>query len=111
MDLKGSPKSIGMKPMASAEKSSRSSVLSESKMKRSESTPRYVLCIKNQGYSASLEVRKVYEALPDAEAEQHGMLRVVDESSEDYLYPRDFFVPISLPKAAQAAFPGAGQSP
>jgi hypothetical protein len=62
-----------------------------------------VLCIKNEGYSASLEVRKIYKALPDPEAAQHGLLRVVDESEEDYRYPKDFFVPISLPNAAEAA--------
>jgi hypothetical protein len=77
--------------------------------KPSQPSPlRYVLCIKNKGYPASLEVRKVYKALADPEAARHGLLRVVDESSEDYLYPRDFFVPISLPKGAEAAFSRTG---
>jgi len=100
---------IGMKPMASAGKSSKSSVSSERERKPSQPSPlQYVLCIKNKGYPASLEVRKVYRAVADPEAAQHGLLRVVDESSEDYLYPRDFFVPISLPKAAEAAFSRTG---
>jgi hypothetical protein len=49
------------------------------------------MCIKNDGYLASLEVRKVYVALPDAFATKHGMIRVVDESGEDYLFPKDYF--------------------
>jgi hypothetical protein len=56
-----------------------------------------VICVKNEGYSVSLERRKLYVALPDAKAAEHGQLRVVDESGEDYLYPRDFFVAIELP--------------
>ncbi len=67
---------------------------------------RYALCIKNDGYPASLELRKVYKVLPDPEAARHGVLRIIDESAEDYLYPQDFFVPILLPKAAEAAFSG-----
>src|SRR5437868_978689 len=55
---------------------------------------RLVLCANNQGYPASLEVRKVYKALPDASAEASGFVRVVDESGEDYLYPRSRFVPV-----------------
>jgi len=80
-------------------------------MKPSASPTHYVLCIKNEGYPASLEVRKVYVTLPDTDAAQHGLLRVIDESSEDYLYPRDFFVPITIPEAAEAAFSGAGEPP
>jgi hypothetical protein len=90
--------------MASAGKSSKSNVSSELERKPSQSPLQYVPCIKNKGYPVSLEVRKVYRALADPEAAQHGLLRVVDESSEDYLYPRDYFVPISLPKAAEAVF-------
>ena len=65
---------------------------------------RYVLCVKNRGHAATLEVRKVYRLLPDAAASKRGMLRVVDESGEDYLYPADFFVPIVLPRQAIRAF-------
>jgi len=57
-----------------------------------------VICVKNEGYSVSLERRKLYVALPDAKAAEHGQLRVIDESGEDYLYPRDFFVAIELPQ-------------
>ncbi len=57
-----------------------------------------VVCIANQGYEASLELRKLYEALPDAEATGLGQLRVIDESGEDYLYPASLFVSVTLPE-------------
>jgi len=63
---------------------------------------KFVICVKNEGFEASLEIRKVYDLLPDAEAESHGMLRVIDESGEDYLFPESFFVPIDLPAPVQA---------
>ena len=66
--------------------------------------PRYLLCVKNVGYETSLERRKVYRALANAKAESHGLVRVVDESGEDYLYPADFFLPVSLPVEAARAF-------
>lgn len=65
---------------------------------------RYVLCVKNRGYAASLELRKVYRQLPDPAAERKGLVRVVDESGEDYLYPCEFFLEIELPRAALRAF-------
>lgn len=65
---------------------------------------RYVLCVRNESYEASLERRKVYRAVRDLKAEQHGLLRVIDESGDDYLYPADFFVPTELPKEAAPAF-------
>lgn len=67
--------------------------------KRSRSR-QFVLCVKNDAYPASLEVRKVYRALPDRPAEAKGFVRVVDESGEDYLYPADHFVAVELPPAA-----------
>lgn len=62
-----------------------------------------VVCIDNEGYAASLEKRKIYIALRDAEAEKQGLLRVVDESCEDYLYPQSFFRPIDLPQSTRKA--------
>lgn len=59
----------------------------------------FVLCVRNQGYAASLELRKIYRALPDPVGPRHDLVRVIDESGEDYLYPVDFFIPIELPKA------------
>ena len=65
---------------------------------------RYVLCVKNESYEASLELRKVYRTLRDSRAAREGLLRVIDESEEDYLYPADFFVPIDVPKEAAPVF-------
>jgi hypothetical protein len=62
-----------------------------------------VVCIDNEGYAASLEKRKIYVALPDAAAEKHGLLRILDESGEDYLYPKKSFRPIALPPAVKRA--------
>ena len=66
-------------------------------------TSKLVICIENSDYPASLEKRKIYELLPDAEAEQLGQFRIVDESGEDYLYPSSLFIDARLPKAVQAA--------
>jgi hypothetical protein len=55
---------------------------------------RLVVCVRNEGYKASLELRKLYEVLDDAFAEKHKLVRVIDESGEDYLYPSDYFVRI-----------------
>lgn len=62
-----------------------------------------VVCIDNDGYPASLEKRKIYVALLDGEAEQQGLLRIIDESGEDYLYPKTLFRPIDLPIAVRRA--------
>lgn len=59
---------------------------------------RFVICTENSGYEASLELRKLYEVLADPEADKHGYLRVIDESGEDYLYPKSFFVDLELPQ-------------
>lgn len=73
----------------------------------SESHGSFYLCIKNRGYAASLQLRTVYQALGDFEAEKHGMLRIVDDSGEDYLFPAGYFVPIEVPAAASILFAGA----
>jgi hypothetical protein len=62
-----------------------------------------VVCIDNNGYAASLEKRKIYVMLRDAAAEKHDLLRVIDESGEDYLYPKAFFRSIALPQAVRKA--------
>jgi len=63
----------------------------------------FVVCVKNEEFAASLELRKIYETIPDDQAADHQMIRVVDESGEDYLYPSDFFIPIDLPKPIEQA--------
>lgn len=55
----------------------------------------FVLCIKNEG-SEDLEVRKIYEVLPDDSAAKDGYMRIIDESGEDYLYPESYFYPVKL---------------
>ena len=57
---------------------------------------RLVICIDNKGNEASLEQWKVYQCLPDEEAERHNEIRVIDEEGEDYLYPSDIFSSVSL---------------
>ncbi|MBI2908671.1 MAG: hypothetical protein HYX92_13600 [Chloroflexi bacterium] len=59
--------------------------------------PRFLLCVDNRGYEASLELRKLYETIPDKETERHHQVRIIDESGEDYLYPAEFFAPVRLP--------------
>jgi hypothetical protein len=61
----------------------------------------YMICVDNRGYEASLEIRKVYEVLPDREAEKHHLLRVIDESGEDYLYSDKYFASVRLPSATK----------
>lgn len=60
------------------------------------SAQHFVVCINNEGYEVSLETRKIYVAVPDPEAEQQELVRVIDESGEDYLYPKSLFRPIAL---------------
>jgi hypothetical protein len=66
-------------------------------------TKRFVVCLNNDGYAASLEKRKIYVALRDAAAEKHALIRIIDESGEDYLYPKAFFRSIALPEALKKA--------
>jgi hypothetical protein len=71
-------------------------------MKRRKAETRFVICIRNEGCE-DLEPRKVYRVIPDEAAAGDGLVRVVDESGEDYLYPRDLFIPIELPQAVEKA--------
>lgn len=76
-------------------------------MKTTKIRPQFVICIKNDDYPASLEPRKIYQVIPDAEASKRHFIRIVDESGEDYLYPEDYFIPIELPKTAEEVFSSA----
>ncbi len=69
-------------------------------MAKPSATQRFLLCVNNDAYPASLEVRKVYQALPDRAAAAKGFVRVIDESGEDYLYPATHFVAVDLSRAA-----------
>ncbi len=68
---------------------------------------RFVLCVRSGTYKASLEPRKVYRVIDDPQAEARSLLRVIDESGEDYLFPARLFVPIDVPAKAMPAFPVA----
>ncbi len=64
---------------------------------------RFVICVDNSGYEVSLERRKIYVSLPDPKAERLGQLRVIDESGEDYLYPKNAFMEVALPQPIRRA--------
>ncbi len=66
----------------------------------------YALCVENKDCD-DLEKRKVYQVLPDKEAEKEGYLRIIDESGEDYLYPRSYFVLLQLTREAEEALRAA----
>lgn len=65
---------------------------------------RYVLCVNNGSYKASLEPRKVYRVMADPAAEARALLRVIDDSGEDYLFPGRLFVPLEVPEKAETVF-------
>ncbi len=64
--------------------------------KAKASRTRFVVCLDNVGYDASLDVRKIYRAVPDDKADKLGLVRVIDESGEDYLYPKKLFATIEV---------------
>lgn len=116
-DVTFSDHSAGTKLMASERKrsSSRSRSVSGKRVAATTTAPKrrtrvatgvsaasgYAICVKNDDYPASLELRKLYAVLEDAFADQHSMIRVVDESGEDYLYPQTYFVRVELPRAVE----------
>ncbi|CAN5717290.1 hypothetical protein BH24ACI2_BH24ACI2_09810 [soil metagenome] len=59
--------------------------------------PKFVVCLNNKGYAASLEIGKLYQIIPDEEAEKIGSLRMIDEDGEDYLYDAKMFCPLQVP--------------
>ncbi len=65
--------------------------------------PQFVICVKNEEYPASLQLWKVYRVLPDERGARHNMIRVIDESGEDYLFSANHFVPVELPQAVESA--------
>jgi len=71
--------------------------------KKRKTPRRYAVCIANKGSEASLERHKLYVLLPDRRAEADGLVRVIDEDGEDYLYPADWFVAVEVPKAVQTS--------
>lgn len=68
---------------------------------------KYAVCVKNEDYPASLELRKIYQLRSDLAAIKLGMLRVVDESGKDYLCPEDHFVAFKLTPSVERALRSA----
>ncbi|MDQ3805806.1 MAG: hypothetical protein M3416_18495 [Acidobacteriota bacterium] len=71
-------------------------------MGRKKSEPRFVVCVRNEDCE-DLEPRKIYRVLPDEAAAADGLLRVVDESGEDYLYPAEYLMVIELTRDLEKA--------
>jgi hypothetical protein len=99
-----------MKHTASAKKSSSARGTSTRRRTSAASARRFAVCVRNDGYEASLERNKIYAVLPDDEAAREGDLRVVDESGEDYLFAADRFVAIEVPAAVRASLLKTAQS-
>jgi hypothetical protein len=78
-------------------------------MKKKEAV-HFVVCIDNDGYAASLEVGKLYRLIPDPEAEAEGLLRVIDESGEDYAFEAKRFHEITVPRVVEKALLQASRS-
>ena len=91
--------SIGMRRTALAEKKSNRL----SPKKRSRAVSQYAVCVRNDNYVASLELRKLYQIVPDKSLNVHGLIRIIDESGKSYLYPAEYFLPIKLSPATQKA--------
>lgn len=66
--------------------------------KQQPSALHFAICLNNEGYPASLEVGKLYRVIPDEEAAAHALIRVIDESGEDYAFSAERFFPIALPQ-------------
>jgi len=78
--------------------------------KKKENGARFVVCLDNEGYRASLEVGKLYRMIPDDEAAAHGYVRVVDESGEDYAFAASRFHPVELPQSVERVLLSASKS-
>ena len=88
---------IGLKRMALAKKKSNSNRFSEKHKRITRRTrPRFAVCIRGTGFD--LIAQRVYRILEDRKSARHGLLRVIDESDEDYLYPASCFIFVKPPK-------------
>ncbi|HEV7857349.1 MAG TPA: hypothetical protein VGO91_01750 [Pyrinomonadaceae bacterium] len=79
-------------------------------MKEEKQAAHFAVCLNNQGYQASLEVDKLYRVIPDEEATAHGLIRVIDESGEDYAFAADRFHPVELPSTVEQALMAASHT-
>ena len=71
--------------------------------KKTQANGKLLVCVENKGYPVALERRKIYVSVPDPIASKHGQVRVIDESGNDYLYPKRFFLPVTLPQSVRKA--------
>ena len=92
-----------MRRTVSGERRSSASAMSKKGRTRRRQASRFVVCIKNTGYPASLELHKIYRVLADVDAARDGDVRVVDESGEDYLYPATWFEAVELPRRVKTS--------
>ena len=73
-------------------------------MKRPKNNEKLIaICVDNSDYEMSLQRRKVYPVLPDADAEKYDYVRVIDETGEDYLFPASRFVLLTVPRRIEEA--------
>jgi hypothetical protein len=79
-------------------------------MKEEKQAAHFALCLNNEGYQASLEVGKLYRVIPDEEATAHGLIRVIDESGEDYAFAATRFHPVELPSTVEKALLAASHT-
>ena len=92
-----------MRHTVSGKKPSRSSATYRKPLRKRARNPRLLLCLRNDGYEVDLQVGKIYLSLPDAEGEKDGFVRVIDDSGEDYLYPREAFQPVAISSTVKKA--------
>ena len=76
-------------------------------MRVQQPTASFALCVED---AEDLEARKLYQVLPDREAAREGYIRIVDESGEDYIYPSELFVPVTLPAAVLKRLRGSARA-
>ena len=72
-------------------------------MTKAKENYQFALCVENTASEDLEKLRKIYQVIPDKEAEKEGYLRIMDESGEDYLYPQSYFIRVQLPREAQDA--------
>ena len=90
-------KYIGTRRMESEGRSEDQANTGRLGVKQGRARKQFVLCLSNRGFRDALIPRRLYLQLPDEKASRHGLVRVVDESGEDYLFPTQLFAPIELP--------------
>src|SRR5688500_11246330 len=102
----------GTKPPASGGRNSKPSTCFDIRTMAQSQAKQLVVCVNNVGYPASLERRKIYIALPDGDAEKHGLIWVIDESGDDYLYPKACFArsPCRMP-SGRPSWPHSSGAP